>query len=521
MPTSDVVVIGAGHNGLICAAYLARAGLRVRVVERRAIPGGCTATEEMVPGVRISRCFCDHLFLYTTPIPEELSLAQYGLSNVEFDPCHYAPSLDGEGLLIWKDVERTAEAIGRRNLNDARAYRRFVGQWSELFQWLQPIILGSPTPGANARRMVRRPLHTLQGLRKLPLLLRAQRGSIRDLLDATFENTHLKGLLAFATAGIGGQSPRTPGSALLAIAAVLPHLVGGRRPLGGSGGLVRALVAGLEAHGGSVSTNAEVERIVVEAGEVRAVRLIEGEEIEARTVVAACDPQTTFLRLLDPDVLPSKIRHAIERLQIANGLAMKVDYLVRHPPAWKVHPLASPEERERATIYICPSIDYLEASYADYQRKRNPRMPALMMSTPSVADSSLVGEGLHLLTVETRYTPYALDGGLAWNTIRQKEGEQLFEFVQQYAPNLAGANQLQIVQTPEDLERDLGLPQAQITHIDQVASQSLSRRPIRGLANYRAPISGLYLTGAGTHPGGGVWGAPGRNAAHEILADLG
>jgi beta-carotene ketolase (CrtO type) len=305
MPASDVVIIGAGHNGLICATYLARAGLRVRVVERRAIPGGCTATEEMAPGVRISRCFCDHLYLYTTPIPEELALAQYGLSNIEFDPFHYAPSLDDEGLLLWKDVDRTAEAIGRRNAKDARAYRRFVRQWSELFQWLQPILLGSPAPGAAARRMIERPWRALAGLKRLPLLRSAQKASIRDLLDTTFEDTHLKGLLAFATAGLAGQPPTAPGSALLAIAAVVPHLAGARRPRGGSGGLVSALVGALEAHGGSVRTDAEAQRIVVDSGEVRAVRLVNGEELEARTVVAACDPQTTFLRLLDPDVLPA------------------------------------------------------------------------------------------------------------------------------------------------------------------------------------------------------------------------
>jgi phytoene dehydrogenase-like protein len=520
MPTSDVVVIGAGHNGLICAIYLARAGLRVRVIERRVIPGGCTATEEMAPGVRISRCFCDHLFLYTTPIPEELALAQYGLSNIEFDPYHYAPSLEDEGLLFWKDVEHTAEAIGRRNRNDARAYGRFVRQWSELFQWLQPILLGSPTPGASTRRMIQNPWRALQGLKKLPLLQRAQKASIRDLLDATFEDTHLKGLLAFATAGIAGQPPNAPGSALLAIAAVIPHLVGARRPRGGSGGLVSSLVAALEAHGGSVRTNAAAQRIVVEAGEVRAVRLVNGEEIEARTVVAACDPQTTFLRLLDAEVVPARIRTAIERLLIANGVAMKVDYLIDRLPGWKTHPFAEPEEQARATVYVCPSIEYLESAYRDYEGKRNPRMPALMMSTPTVADSSLVPEALHLLTVETRYTPYALDGGMTWRSIGQQEGQRLLEFVQQYAPNLAGAEQLRIVQTPEDLEHDLGLPRAQMTHVDQVASQSLNRRPIPQLANYRAPISGLYLTGAGTHPGGGVWGVPGRNTAHEILADL-
>jgi phytoene dehydrogenase-like protein len=283
---------------------------------------------------------------------------------------------------------------------------------------------------------------------------------------------------------------------------------------------VSSLVAALEAHGGSVRTNAAAQRIVVEAGEVRAVRLVNGEEIEARTVVAACDPQTTFLRLLDAEVVPARIRTAIERLLIANGVAMKVDYLIDRLPGWKAHPFAEPEEQARATVYVCPSIEYLESAYRDYEGKRNPRMPALMMSTPTVADSSLVPEALHLLTVETRYTPYALDGGMTWRSIGQQEGQRLLEFVQQYAPNLAGAEQLRIVQTPEDLEHDLSLPRAQMTHVDQVASQSLNRRPIPQLANYRAPISGLYLTGAGTHPGGGVWGVPGRNTAHEILADL-
>jgi phytoene dehydrogenase-like protein len=192
----------------------------------------------------------------------------------------------------------------------------------------------------------------------------------------------------------------------------------------------------------------------------------------------------------------------------------------RRLPGWKAHPLAEPEEQARATVYVCPSIEYLETAYRDYQSRRNPRKPALMISTPTVADPSLVPEGLHLLTVETRYTPYALDGAMRWRTIRQQEAQRLFEFVQQYASNLADAEQLRIVQTPEDLERDLALPRASLTHVDQIASQSLNRRPIRQVANYRAPISGLYLTGVGTHPGGGVWGAPGRNAAHEILADL-
>jgi phytoene dehydrogenase-like protein len=518
--SSDVVVIGAGHNGLICGAYLARAGLRVQVLERRAIVGGCTATEEVAPGVKISRCFCDHLFLYTTPIPEELALAQHGLDNLELDPCHYAPSLEGEALLVWKDVERTVDGIGRRSAKDARAYRRFVRQWSELFQWLQPILLGSPKPGAIARRMLGRPWETLGGLRNLPLLQRAQSASIRDVLDATFEDAQLKGLLAFVTAGLAGLAPSAPGSATLAIAAVVPHLVGARRPRGGSGGLVRSLIAALEACSARVRPAAAAAQILVEAGRVRGVRLIDGEEVEARTVVAACDPQTTFLRLLAPSVVPAAIRTAIERLQIANGFALKVDYLIDRIPGWKPHALARPEELARTTGYVCPSIDYLETAYRDYQSKRNPRWPALMMTTPTIADPGLAPEGAHLLTVETRYTPYALDGGVSWQAIREDEARRLFELLLPYAPDLAGAERSRFVQTPEDLERDLGLPRGHISHVDLVASQSLHRRPIPQLADYRTPIRGLYLTGVGTHPGGGVWGAPGRNAAHEILADL-
>jgi beta-carotene ketolase (CrtO type) len=150
MGSPDVLVVGAGHNGLICAAYLARAGVHTQVLERRHIPGGCTATEEMAPGIRINRCFCDHIFLYTTPIPADLELERYGLENLEVDPCHWSPALDDEGLVFWKDVERTADGIGRRSPRDARAYRRFVREWSELFEWLQPILLGSPAPLAAA-----------------------------------------------------------------------------------------------------------------------------------------------------------------------------------------------------------------------------------------------------------------------------------------------------------------------------------------------------------------------------------
>ena len=521
MPDPDVIVIGAGHNGLICAAYLARSGLRVQVVERRRIAGGCAATEEMAPGVKVSRCFCDHVTLHTTPIPTELELERYGLENLSFDPFHYAPSAQGEGLVFWKDLERTADAIAERNPKDARAYRRFVREWGELFEWLQPVLLGSPRPAAVTWRMAKRPMHALRGLSKLPLIQRALKASLKNLLDETFEDPHLKGVLAFITAGMAGLPPSAPQSAMLAFGAALPHLVGIRRPRGGSGGLIRALVGALERHGGTVRTGAAAARVQVADGAVRSVRLVDGEEIGARFVVAACDPLTTFKRLLDPDAVPQEIRSALSRVRVANGVALKVEYLIDRLPEWAPHPRITPGEQAAATKLICPSIDHLERAYAEYLEKRNPRAPALLVGTATALDPGLVPDNQHLLTVETRYSPYELQGNVPWSSIREAEARRMLELLQPcLASDLTTAVRLTIPQTPEDLERDLGLPRGQITHLDVSPEQRLHRRPIPQLSGYRTPIRGLYLTGAGTHPGGGIWGAPGRNTAHVVLEDV-
>lgn len=522
MSDPDVIVIGAGHNGLICAAYLARAGFRVQVVERRQIAGGCAATEEIAPGVSISRCFCDHVMLHTTPIPAELELEKYGLENLSVDPFHYAPSVGDDGLVFWKDLERTTDAIAQRNPKDASAYRRFVREWGELFEWLQPVLLGSPRPGAVGWRMAKRPRHALGGLAKLPLLQRASKASMKSLLDETFDDPHLKGVLAFITTGMAGLPPSAPQSALLAFGAVLPHRVGLRRPRGGSGGLIRALVACLEEHGGTVRTGAAADRIEVTNGTVRAVRLEDGEEINAHLVVAACDPLTTFRRLLDPDVVPEAIRVALSKVQVANGFAMKVEYLIDRLPGWAPHRSITATEQAAATKYICPSINYLEGAYAEYLEKRNPRAPALLVGTATAMDPQLVPENHHLLTVESRYSPYELEKNQRWSSIRDTEARRFLALLRPFlAEDLQAAVQLTIPQTPEDLEHDLGLPRGHITHLDVSPKQTLHRRPIPQLSGYKTPLHGLYLTGAGTHPGGSIWGAPGYNTAHELLADIG
>ncbi len=422
-----------------------------------------------------------------------------------------APGRPGQLLLV--------RAVSQR----AGSHREADNEWScaAADEFPGSFLLGSPRAWPATRRMLRHPAQALLGLRHVPLLARAQRASASELLEATFEDRLLKGVLAFHIAGLPGVSPSAPGSAAFGFGAVLHHLVGMWRPRGGSGGLVRALVAAIEAHGGVVRAGAPVQKICVQARSARAVRLADGEEIEARTLVAACDPQTTFLRLLEPQSVPPKVLRAIERLEIANGYALKVDYLIDRLPEWRPHSLARSEDQARATAYMSPSVEALEAAYRDYEKLENPRQPALIVSTPTAADVDLAPSGSHLLTVETRYTPYRLGRGRTWQSAREEVGDQLFRIVQQYAPNLAGAQRQRCVQTPEDLERDLGLPRCQILHIDPSAAQSLGRRPLPSLADYRTPIRGLYLTGAGTHPGGGVWGAPGHNAAQEILADLG
>jgi phytoene dehydrogenase-like protein len=521
MSDPDVVVVGAGHNGLICAAYLARAGLRVRVVERRQIAGGCAATEEMAPGVRISRCFCDHLMLYTTPIPSELELERHGLENLSPDPFHCAPCVGGEGLVFWRDVEHTVDAIAEHNRKDARAYRRFVREWGDLFERLQPVFLGSPRPAAVGRRMAKRPGDVLGVLSKSPLLWRASKASLKSLLDETFEDPHLKGVLAFNTAGIAGLPPNAPASALLSFGAVLPHRVGVRHPRGGSGGLIQALLTCLEHHGGTVSTGATVRRIEATNGTVRAVRLEDGEEVNTRLVVAACDPLTTFQRLLNPDAVPAAIRHALSKVQVANGFAMKVDYLIDRRPEWKPDRSVTAEEQAAATKVICPSMTYLGSAYTEYLQKRNPRAPALLVGTPTVMDPELAPASQHVLTVETRYSPYQLTDNQRWSDLGDVEAHRYLELLRPFLDaDLQDAVQMIIPQTPEDLQHDLGLPHGHITHLDVTPGQSLHRRPIPRLAGYKTPIRGLYLTGAGTHPGGSIWGAPGYNTAHRVLADI-
>jgi len=490
----DVVVIGAGHNGLTAAAYLARAKLRTLVVERRPVAS------------------FEHVQIHWTPVLEELDLARFGLEYLEPDPAYLMILPEGRSLPIYRDVERTAEALALRSGRDARAYREFHAFAQDVLAIVQPAYLAAPTPWGLVRRTAPAIVRRLDRVLRsswLGQLLRVTTSTCRQLVERLFETPEAR--LALALSPISaGLSPSAPGSAFMCLFHDLVHETGVKRPRGGSGMLTQALRRHLEHSGGTVLTGGAVTAIETERGAVRGVRLRDGTVIEARAVLSAIDPRTTLLSLLAPTDLPPRVLAAARAIRVANGVSFKVDCSLRELPRYRLGSAADAGGAAVPMQFIAPSVEGVEAAYAEYAAGRVPREPALMVATHTALDPSLAPPGRHTLLLETRYTPYRLRDGTAWTQLREAEADRLLALLARYAPNLAAA-----------VDRRFALPSGHQNHCDMSADQMVLRRPLWACAAYRTPIRGCYLTGAGTHPGGGVSGAPGRNAAMVMLRDLG
>lgn len=519
----DIVVIGAGHNGLTAAAYLARAKLRTLVVERRPVVGGCVVTEEIFPGYRINTASFEHVQIHWTPVLEELDLARFGLEYLEPDPAYLMILPEGRSLPIYRDVERTAEALALRSGRDARAYREFHAFAQDVLAIVRPAYLAAPTPWGLVRRTAPAIVRRLDRVLRsswLGQLLRVTTSTCRQLVERLFETPEAR--LALALSPISaGLSPSAPGSAFMCLFHDLVHETGVKRPRGGSGMLTQALRRHLEHSGGTVLTGGAVTAIETERGAVRGVRLRDGTVIEARAVLSAIDPRTTLLSLLAPTDLPPRVLVAARAIRVANGVSFKVDCSLRELPRYRLGSAADAGGAAVPMQFIAPSVEGVEAAYAEYAAGRVPREPALMVATHTALDPSLAPPGRHTLLLETRYTPYRLRDGTAWTQLREAEADRLLALLARYAPNLAAAVDRRFIQSPEDMEARFALPSGHQNHCDMSADQMVLRRPLWACAAYRTPIRGCYLTGAGTHPGGGVSGAPGRNAAMVMLRDLG
>lgn len=526
MPRYDAIIVGAGHNGLVTAAYLARAGLRVLVLERRHVVGGACVTEEVWPGYRVSTAayLCG---LLQPKIIHELELERFGYEILPKDPAFFSPFPDGRALFVWRDDQQTADEIARFSSRDSRRYPEYEAFLARLAAFVDPWLLTTP-PDLVRRRWG--DLWTLgrMGLRALRLpprdLVQAVRlitQSARDFLDGWFDSPELKASLA--TDGVIGArgGPSTPGTAYV----LFHHCMGqaaGKRGLwgfvrGGMGMVTQALAAAAQRHGAQIRTGAEVAQILVRGDRSVGVVLAGGEKIEAAVVASNADPKRTFLRLVPPGLLDDEFRREIEAIRM-DGVAMKINLATDGLPDFRAFPGTAPGPQHRATIHVGPSMEYIDRAWADAQRGRPSNEPFLEITIPTAYDPSLAPPGKHLINVFVQYAPYALVEG-SWTHLKEEYANRVINTLADYAPNIKQIILHRQVLSPLDLEREFALTGGDIFHGEMTPDRLFFMRPVPGWAQYRTPVRGLYLCGSGTHPGGGVMGAPGYNAAREMLRD--
>jgi phytoene dehydrogenase-like protein len=522
----DAIIIGAGHNGLVTAAYLAKAGKRVLVLERRPVIGGAASTEEIYPGFKYSTCASVSGLLHPR-IVRELELRRHGLEMVPYDPVVFAPAAGGGSFLAWREPARTIEEIGRFSKADAANYPRFAALVRKLADLLGGLLLRSPPHLAGASRLDFVEIFKLGwkfrrlGKKEMREALRILPMSVADFLNEWFETEILKASLA--APGIIGlfAGPRAQGTAYL----YLHHQSGESNGTfrawsfvrGGMGSLPGAIAQVAAHHGAEVRTEAEVTRMVIKDGVVTGVVLKGGDELASSVVISNADAKTTFLRLLEPAHLEPRFVLRIQNVRF-RGACAKVNLALGDLPRFKGMPDQGPAAHLHGLIQIGPSLEYLERAYDDAKYGDISKRPFLEITIPSVVDPSLAPRGKHVMSVLMQYAPYRLKNG-DWGTKREELGDLVVDTINEYAPNFKDSILHRQVLTPLDLEEIYGLAEGNIYHGEMALDQLFLMRPVPGWARYRTPIKNLYLCGASAHPGGGITGAPGYNAAREILKD--
>jgi phytoene dehydrogenase-like protein len=471
-----------------------------------------------------------HILIHKTPVIEELGLHRFGLDSMQMDPWGFAPFPDGSHILFYKDLDRTCQSIAAISERDAERYRAFVGKWHKFNEQVFEAFARSPAPGAMIGGIARRTaIAQMRGEHDPSMtgaeLLRVVLGSYDKMLAETFESAQVRAAVGWMAAQ-SGPPPSEVGAGALAGAHSLYHDVGATRPRGGSGMLAQALARCLEHQGGTVRCDSRVKRVLLGGGSgVRGVELHGGERVAADLVVSGAHVQTTLMELVGREHLPSPLLGKVESLRVGNGIGMTLRCAIDELPAYTSY---APSQGGSAGCHhamqlICPSVEYLQQAYDDAKRGHPARQPALVAMTPSSVDPSIAPPGKHVLYLWAQYHPYDLAGGERWDDVREREANRLLQTLAEYAPNMPAEVRdvaHHYIQTPLDLERNLGLLKGNIMHLDMSLDQMFMFRPLPELAYYRTPIEGLYLTGASTHPGGGVSGASGRNAAHAVLSDL-
>ena len=519
----DVVIVGGGHNGLACAAYLARAGLDVLVLEKRPVLGGAAVTEEPWPGYRISTA--SYVVSLMPPrIESELELARFGYRVSIVMPDYYLPFLDGSSLTLWGDAARDAQEIARFSKADADAYLEFDRYFDRVGHLLRDLLFVVP-PNLRLRDVPR--WLTLAGRlrswtgRDVADLVRLFTISAADFLDEWFEDERVKGALATQAIIGGWNGPMSPGSAYVLmhhwIGEVAGHPGAWGWVHGGMGAVSEVLARAATTAGAELRNGSAVNRVVVRDGRALGVELDDGSLIRARRVVSNAHPVTTYRDLVGEEHLPQDVVRDVRRFRTRSG-SVKVNVALGELPKPAAWDGPVPGDPHTGLLAISPSVEYLERAWDDAKYGRSSQHPYIETVFPTVFEDGLAPDGKHVMLAFTQFGPYRLAEG-SWDTEREAYGRNVIATLGRYCSNIEAAVEHMEVLAPPDLEERFGLLGGNIFQGEMAPDQMFSLRPIFGFADYRTPIHGLYLCGSGTHPGGGVMAVPGRNCATVVMRD--
>ena len=520
----DAVIIGGGHNGLVCAFYLARAGLKVRILERRGIVGGAAVTEEFHPGFRNSTASYT-VSLLNPKVIADMKLADHGYRVIERPISNFLPQEDGRYLKLGGGLERTQAEFRKFSARDAETLPAYYAALESVADVLRDLSLKTPpNVGEGLKTLIDA---ARQGRRLASLSLEQQRDvldlfvkSARTFLDSWFESEAVKAAFGFDAIVGNYASPDTPGSAYVLLHHVFGEVNGKKgawgHAVGGMGAITQAMAKAARGVGVEISLDAPVSRVLVDGGKAVGVKLESGEEVTARSVIANVGPRLLYERLVAPTDLPGDFLRRIRAFKTGSG-TFRMNVALSELPDFTCLP--GEGEHHLSGIIIAPTLDYMDRAFTDAKTHGMSKEPIVEMLIPSMVDDSLAPPGQHVASLFCQQFAPMLPDGRSWDDEREAAADLIIATVDKYAPNFKASVIARQIHSPLDLERKFGLVAGDIMHGNMTLDQLWSARPMLGHGSYRGPIRGLYMCGAGTHPGGGVTGAPGHNAAREILRD--